>query len=537
MSQVIVIGGGCIGAGVARDLSLRGLSVTLIERGDLAAGATGRCHGVLHSGARYATTDPDSARECARENVVLKSILSPIIEDTGGIFASVSHDGYVDHFLKGCTSCDIQTEHVTPQEAHEYEPALNPDILSAVLTPDASCDTFRATVATALDATQHGAEIQPYTAVVGLVVEGSSVVGVRVHDGARVSELRADVVVNATGPWAKSLSPELEYSLVKGSHVVVGERLVQRIVHNLRPPTEGDILVPLSGSTILGTTSVDVDAPVHTVTEAEVRHIVEECATLIPSVKHSRLVRAYAGTRVLFGGTRHFCLINNWENLFTIAGGKWTTHRLIAEVVSDAVCDYLGVHARCTTASEPVLEGATGVTLSRTGQVGVTGGDRGIADVTRAGVSKHPMQMETTSQLSRSVAKFGEDIVRYVAGGVYAPDLTCFCESVPSYEVSYAIERLRARTIDDVMRRTRAGFGPCQGSFCTVKVAAALLSHGRDPASVQEDLRASLRRRSIGVRPVVGESEVQLQQEVLKRYLYGLYGNYDDFDYNTAYNE
>jgi glycerol-3-phosphate dehydrogenase len=538
MSQVIVIGGGCIGAGVARDLSLRGLSVTLIERGDLAAGATGRCHGVLHSGARYAVSDPDSAQECARENGVLKSILSPIIEDTGGIFASVSADGYVEHFLKRCTSCGIKTEHVTAQEALECEPSLSPDILNAVLTPDASCDTFKATVATALDAARHGAEIQPYTAVVGLAVEGSSVGGVRAHDGARVSELRADVVVNATGPWAKSLSPELEYSLVKGSHVVVGERLVRRVVHHLRPPTEGDIIVPLSGSTILGTTSIDVTAPVHTVTEEEVRRIVEECATLIPSVKTSRLVRAYAGTRVLFGGTRRFCLINNWENFFTVAGGKWTTHRFIAEVVSDAVCDYLGVHARCTTASEPVLERAADRRFAWNRQKGAAGGDKGAANVASPGVSTHPMPMYMTPELSRSVGKFGEDIARYVAEGVHAADLTCFCESVPSYEVAYAIERLRARTIDDVMRRTRAGFGPCQGSLCSVKVAATLLSHGKDPATVQEDLKASLRRRSIGVRPILGESTVQLQQEVLKRYLYGLYGNYDDdFDHTTLYNE
>ena len=368
MSHVIVIGGGCIGAGVARDLSLRGLSVTLIERGDLASGATGRCHGVLHSGARYAITDPESAQECAQENVVLKSILSPIIEDTGGIFASVTDDDYVEHFLKGCASCGIQAEEVSSKEALEREPSLNPDISRAVRTPDASCDTFRATILTALDAARHGAEVRPYTAVVGVVAEESSVVGVRVNDGARVSELRADAVVNATGPWAKSLSPELECSLVKGSHVVVGERLVWSVVHHLRPPTEGDIVVPLSKSTILGTTSVDVTAPVHTVTEEEVRRIVDECATLIPSVKNSRLIRAYAGTRVIFGGSRRFCLINDWENFFTVAGGKWTTHRLIAEVVSDAVCDYLGVHVRCRTTTEPVLERASDVTFARSGQ-------------------------------------------------------------------------------------------------------------------------------------------------------------------------
>ncbi|MGB8310710.1 MAG: FAD-dependent oxidoreductase [Halobacteriota archaeon] len=538
MSDVIVIGGGCTGTGVARDLSLRGLSVTLIERGDLAAGTTGRCHGVLHSGARYAVTDHESAQECARENLVLKSILSPIIEDTGGIFASVIDDDYVEHFLKGCTSCGITADELSPQEALEREPSLNPDISNAVLTPDASCDTFKATIVTALDAVQHGAEIKPYTAVVGVVAEESSVVGVRVNDGARVYELRADAVVNATGPWAKSLSSELECSLVKGSHVVVGERLVRSVVHHLRPPTEGDILVPLRGSTILGTTSVDVAAPVHTVTEGEVRRLVEECATLIPNVKNSRLIRAYAGTRVLFGATRQFCLINDWENFFTVAGGKWTTHRRIAEVVSDAVCDYLGVHARCTTAVEPVTEGAFDVTFDRNGHDRVKEGVGGRVDVASTeDVSPRPMPMGAPAQLSGSVGTCGGDIARYVTKGTSASKVMCFCESVPSYELSYAIERLSARTIDDVMRRTRAGFGPCQGSFCSVKVAAELIAHGKDPTSVQEDLKASLRRRSSGVRPILGESEVQLQQEILKRYLYELYGNYDDLRPHTPYNE
>ena len=530
MRDVIVIGGGCTGTGVARDLSLRGLNVTLIERGDLASGTTGRCHGVLHSGARYVVTDPESAKECVQENLVLKSILSPIVDATGGIFASIADDDYVEHFLRGCTLCGINVEELTVQEALECEPSLSPDISQAVRTPDASCDTFKATILTALDAARHGAEIKPYTTVVGVVAEESSVLGVQVVERARVYELRADAVVNATGPWTKNLSPELECSLVKGSHVVIGERIVRSVVHHLHPPTVADILVPLNGSTILGTTSVDVAAPVHIVTEEEVRRIVAECATLVPSVKNSRLIRAYAGTRVLFGGTRRFCLINDWDNFFTVAGGKWTTHRLIAEVVSDAVCDYLGVRARCRTAVEPVIEGTLDPMFGCRGydvKAAAAVGSK-VDAVSVADISPHLIPKGAPAWLSRSVGKFGEDIARYVAKMVSAPDMVCHCESVPDYELSYAIERLGARTIDDVMRRTRAGFGPCQGSLCSMKLAAELIAHGKDPASVQEDLKVSLRRRSIGVRPIVGLSEVQLQQEISKRYLYELYGNYDD---------
>jgi glycerol-3-phosphate dehydrogenase len=448
----------------------------------------------------------------------------------GGIFASVADDDYVEYFLRGCTLCRINVEELTVQEALECEPSLNPDISHAVRTPDASCDTFKATILTALDAERHGAEIKPYTTVVGIVTKESSVLGVQVVERARVYELRADAVVNATGPWTRNLSPELECSLVKGSHVVIGERIIRSVVHHLRPPTVADILVPLSGSTILGTTSVDVAAPVHIVTEEEVRRIVADCATLVPNVKNSRLIRAYAGTRVLFGGTRRFCLINDWDNFFTVAGGKWTTHRLIAEVVSDAVCEYLGVRAQCRTAVEPVIEGTLDPMFGCRGYdvkaaVGSKGGAVSVTDI-----SPHLIRKSAPSWLSRSVGKFGEDIAHYVVKMVSAPDMVCHCESVPAYELSYAIERLGARTIDDVMRRTRAGFGPCQGIFCSMKVAAELIAHGKDPASVQEDLKVSLRRRSIGVRSIVGVSEVQLQQEISKRYLYELYGNYGDLD-------
>ena len=535
MRDVIVIGGGCTGTGIARDLSMRGLSVTLIERGDLASGTTGRCHGVLHSGARYVVTDPESAKECARENPVLKSILSPVVDATGGIFASVADGDYVEHFLGGCTSCGVNVEELTVQEVLECEPSLSPNISRAMRTCDASCDTFKATVLTALDAERHGVEIKPYTTVVGVVAEESSVLGVKIVERARVYELRADVVVNATGPWARSLSPDLECSLVKGSHVVIGEKIVQSVVHHLRPPTVADIIVPLSASTILGTTSVDVAAPVHTVTEEEVRRIVEECAALVPNVKNSRLTRAYAGTRVLFGGTRRFCLINDWANFFTVAGGKWTTHRLIAEVVSDAVCDYLGVRARCRTAVEPVIEGVLNPLFGRRGYdvKGAEAVGNAVDSVRVAGISPPLRPTGAPARLSRSAGKFGENSVHSVVKVVSlisSPAATCCCESVPAYEISYAIERLGARTVDDVMRRTRAGFGPCQGSFCSTKIAAELIAHGKDPAQVQEDLKVSLRRRSIGVRPIVGVSEVQLRQEILKRYLYELYGNYDDLD-------
>ena len=95
--DVIVIGGGATGAGTARDCAMRGLKTILIERLDFTAGATGRNHGLLHSGARYAHTDPESASECIKENMILKRIARHCIEETGGLFVSLPEDGLDYH--------------------------------------------------------------------------------------------------------------------------------------------------------------------------------------------------------------------------------------------------------------------------------------------------------------------------------------------------------------------------------------------------------------------------------------------------------
>ena len=91
-SDVIIIGGGATGAGIARDCALRGMRVILVERHDIATGATGRNHGLLHSGARYAVTDGESASECIKENMILRRIARNCVEDTGGFFVTLPED-------------------------------------------------------------------------------------------------------------------------------------------------------------------------------------------------------------------------------------------------------------------------------------------------------------------------------------------------------------------------------------------------------------------------------------------------------------
>lgn len=139
-SDVIIIGGGATGAGIARDCARRGLRVTLVERDDIATGATGRNHGLLHSGARYAVTDPESARECIAENAILKRVARHCVEPTGGLFITLPEDclDYQQTFIDACRAAGIDTLQLTPEQALQMEPSVNPALIGAVKVPDLS---------------------------------------------------------------------------------------------------------------------------------------------------------------------------------------------------------------------------------------------------------------------------------------------------------------------------------------------------------------------------------------------------------------
>jgi glycerol-3-phosphate dehydrogenase len=149
--RVVVIGGGSTGTGVARDLAMRGLDVTLVEQGNLTHGTTGRMHGLLHSGGRYAVSDQKSARECIEENRVLRDIASHCVEMTGGLFVKRPEDTeeYFEQKLRGCKECGIPAEVLSGSEAREREPYLATDVEKAIAVPDGAVDPFRLVVANA----------------------------------------------------------------------------------------------------------------------------------------------------------------------------------------------------------------------------------------------------------------------------------------------------------------------------------------------------------------------------------------------------
>ncbi len=486
--EVLIIGGGATGTGIARDLAMRGAEVMLVEAGDFAAGATGANHGMLHSGARYAVADPLSARECAVEGEVLKRIARFCIEDTGGLFVSARSDdeGYVDRFLPACREAGIKAREVDVDEAMGMEPGLDPGIKAAVEVPDASIDPFFLTLGNVSSARAHGATVMNHAPVRSLRRSGRRF---EATVGGKVT-IVADVVVNAAGSWAGEtaamLGAAIPMCVDKGTMVVFNGRLVGRLVNRLRPPSDGDILVPHRTATILGTTS-SASAPGAPATSDEVDRLIDEAAAVYPGIRAARAVRAYAGTRPLLGGgktgrkaTRTFQVIDHAsegvDGLISVVGGKLTTFRLMAEKASDAVMEKLGRTAPCRTADEEIS----------------------------------PFD-DSPSDL------FDIEAMRYRHGAKANASLApgCGCEAVPRGELELQASSPDVADIGDLMRRTRAGMGYCQAGLCAVSMASALGMGTRE-------LRHYMGERWKGVEPVLfGE---QLRQEAFKAHLMKVYG-------------
>jgi len=134
--HTIIIGAGFTGCALAHDLALRGFGVTVVERGDIASGTSGRTHGLLHSGARYCVNDHESAIECVEENAILRQIAAQCIEPNGGLFVALDESdvAYAEAFERGASACRIPIERLTPRQALRLEPNVNDRVLLAYST-------------------------------------------------------------------------------------------------------------------------------------------------------------------------------------------------------------------------------------------------------------------------------------------------------------------------------------------------------------------------------------------------------------------
>ena len=522
--DVIIIGSGTTGAGTARDCALRGLRVLLVERSDIATGASGRNHGLLHSGARYAIKDPESARECISENRILRSIATGCIEDTGGLFITLPQDAdagygldYQKRFVEACEEAGIPTRVLSPSEALRMEPSVNPALLGAVEVPDGAVDPFRLCSANVKDAANHGAVVLTYTEVIGFMLQGGNVLGIRTLNSltGESEDYYAPVTVNAAGIWGHAL---LEMAGVrlgmypsKGALLIFGHRVNNAVINRCRPSSDGDILVPGDTVSVIGTTSDKIpfsscDNP--EVTPEEVSLLLREGCALCPSLANTRILRAYAGVRPLPASqgdptgrniSRGIVCIDHQKRdgvggLITITGGKLMTYRLMAEMATDEVCRKLGVQQPCTTAHTPLP---------------------GSADGRIETVSKH-FEGKPSSGQKGAAGRQGDLVTHIRFSSPEDKELVCECENVSMAEIRYAVSELNVHNLQDLRRRTRVGMGTCQGTLCIRKAAKALAQALGNPDLAPQLAADYLDERWKGLCPV-GWGDTIREMEFMQR--------------------
>ncbi len=488
-TDVLVIGGGATGAGAAWDAALRGLDVILVERADLAEGTSGRFHGLLHSGARYAVKDPRAARECIAENRILRHVAADCVEDTGGLFVTTPWDdpAYADRLIGACAATGVDCEEVTTAQARREEPRLQPRITRALRVPDASIDIWKTVWALARGAEQHGARILTYHEVTAIRRSADRVVGAVVRDrrGGEQLEIEAAVTVNATGAWAGAVAAlagagEVRIFPGRGIMIAIGHRLVNTVINRCQMPADGDILVPIRTVSVIGSTDQQTaDPDDQTVLQTEVDQLLDDGEKLVPGFRQARALRVWSGVRPLFEDarkdatstrdvTRAHALLDHRERdgiggFITITGGKATTFRLMAQEAVDAVCEMLGRDAPpCTTAHVP-LPGS------------------------EAGPSYQP----------------GERLARKEQH-LQSAQIVCECELVTREQLEQALARDPGQSLDDLRRRLRLGMGPCQGGFCIFRAAGLLNARGAAGAvAASGALLAFLQERWKGQWPIL----------------------------------
>ncbi len=279
------------GRGVALDLALRACASRSSRRADLTDGTSGRYHGLLHSGGRYAVRDPESARECIEENRILRRILPHAIEDTGGLFITTPDDDptYADKWVAACRACGIETEEISIGQMLKAESALNPAATRAFRVPDASCDSFDVLTALGAAVQALGGTVLTYHEVVNLHVAGGRVIGATLRNRRTGEESRLDaaVTINAAGAWAGQIAAMAGCPVTvrpsKGTMVAMAYRFVNTIINRCHPPGDGDILVPVGTVAVIGTTSVNVANPDITSVETwEIERMLDEGEKMVP---------------------------------------------------------------------------------------------------------------------------------------------------------------------------------------------------------------------------------------------------------------
>lgn len=524
--DVIVVGGGCNGTGIARDSALRGLKTLLLEKNDFASGTTGASSGMIHGGPRYLTSEVKTTRTSSQDAGAIKKIaphltfripfLYPIFRGRGAktkLFLVEAFFQAYDKYsaLKG----GRPHTRLTAAEARSLEPSLSPDVAGAVTFDEWGIDTPRLCVANALAVRDHGGTVRNHTKVRKILKENDTVVGLLAQNllTGEEFEFRSRLIFNATGPWAPQLAAmagcEVKLRPAKGIHLVLDRRITNVAILSRCIDGRQIFINPHENTTLLGTTDDDYygDPDQIPVTEDEIEYLLQGMERSYPAIRKARIISTTRGVRpTLYRQGIYEDDLSRDHRIYdhekqegikgflSIAGGKLAAYRLMAEEATDLVCKKLRVRASCTTDLVPLPGGESQPDPNEVARDGNLHPYTAARIVSRHG-SRTPKLLEEMREKPEETA------------------ILCPCEPVTAAEVRHVVREEWAHTLSDICRRTRLGSGPCQGSQCLLP-AAAILAEERsaDPiGELKNFLAESLKARAPVLRGIGLAQEEMLQ--------------------------
>ncbi|MGH3320014.1 MAG: glycerol-3-phosphate dehydrogenase/oxidase [Streptosporangiaceae bacterium] len=470
--DIVVVGGGVTGTGTALDAATRGLSVALVEARDYAAGTSSRSSKLIHGGLRYLEQlNVALVREALQERALLLHRLAPHLVRPVPFLYPLAHRGWERVYVgSGVLLYDTMGgaralphhRHLTRRQARRLVPALRSDALvGAVQYHDAQVDDARYVLTLARTAAQHGGALATSARVVGFAREGERVVGVRVADletGGDIT-VRARQTINATGVWTDEIQDlvggrgRFHVRASKGVHLLVPrDRIHADTGLILRTETSVLFVIPWGRHWIIGTTDTDwdLDKAHPAASRADIDYLLEHVnAVLTPPLTHEDIEGVYAGLRPLLAGesedtsqlSREHLVAQPVPGLIAVAGGKYTTYRVMAKDAVDAAARGLGAVPPSAAEVTP-LAGAVGFHTLYNGRARLA---------ERSGLH--------VARIEHLLGRYGSLVDELLDLVVDDPELGRPIEGADDYlrvEARYAASHEGALHLDDILtRRTR----------------------------------------------------------------------------------
>ncbi len=505
--DVIVLGGGVNGTGVARDAAMRGLRVLLLEKADFGVGASGNSSGMIHGGIRYMLSDRHVTALACRDSGYIQRIaphllfripfLMPFssrreaatLRERAEWYATEVYVGTYDLFQplkRGKPSTRLAAA-----ELYALEPGLRPGLAGAVTLDEWGIDPYRLCLLNALDAEARGAEVRTWTEGRELLREGGRVLGVRWRDvvTGEEGESRAPVVFNATGAWSPALArrngAHVPMRPGKGVHLTLDRRWSNYGVIGAAVDGRQMFLMPHEAESIVGTTDDDFygDPDDLEATSDEVEYLLEGAASLGPAVRSARVTRAWCGLRTTlyaYGPNEdalsrehqlHEHAAEGAAGLVSFVGGKLASYRAQSEEATDRILALLGkAPAACHTHEEPL-----------------PGGEAPVDPAALA--ARHGVAEPVAGRIAYRHGARAEEVLRLCGEDPRLRLVLCKGEGILAAEVVHCLRHERVRRLQDLRRRCKLALGGCGGLDCA-RIAAQLA--GRELGWSADQIRAEL---------------------------------------------